>query len=153
MPGRPKQVVLEGLDIEGLGTGINGVQINSGLAVYIIRCSIRHFTGNGVNLVSSTASGRVVIQNSFVSFNAGGLNVQGAGGVPNSGVVMDTLMDTNTSFAVQANGANNAIALIRSVLTGSPAGINALGGAAVGSFGPSNIITGTGSPTVSPLFK
>jgi hypothetical protein len=36
---------------------------------------------------------------------------------------------------------------------GSPAGISSLNGAPVAAFGPSNVITGTGSPTASPLFK
>src|SRR2546428_3627036 len=38
------KVVLEGLDIEGLGTGLNGVRFLAGKELYIIRCSIRHFT-------------------------------------------------------------------------------------------------------------
>ena len=33
----------EGLDIEGIGTGPNGVSVTSGKEVYIIRCAIRHF--------------------------------------------------------------------------------------------------------------
>ena len=42
--GPTDRVVLEGLDIEGLGTGINGVSFVSGKQLYIIRCSIRNFT-------------------------------------------------------------------------------------------------------------
>src|SRR5205814_6102850 len=37
-------VVLEGLDIEGLGTGTNGVNFSSGLQVVINNCKIHHFT-------------------------------------------------------------------------------------------------------------
>src|SRR3954453_4341240 len=47
--GATDTVVLEGLDIEGINTGLNGVQFNSGLQVYIIRCAIRRFAQNGVN--------------------------------------------------------------------------------------------------------
>ena len=50
-------VFLVGLDIEGLGTGINGINILTGLHVYVLKCRVHHFTGNGVNVVSST-SGR-----------------------------------------------------------------------------------------------
>src|SRR5437870_3698369 len=55
--GATDKVVLEGLDIEGLGTGLNGVSVTSGKEVYIIRCAIRHFTGNGVNMTSNTNEG------------------------------------------------------------------------------------------------
>ena len=42
--GASDQVVLESLDIEGLGTGLAGVEINSGAVVYVVRCTIHHFT-------------------------------------------------------------------------------------------------------------
>ncbi len=47
------------------------------------------------------------------------------------GTISHSIVDSNSSFAVQANGASNAIGLMASFLTGSPAGINALNGAAV----------------------
>jgi hypothetical protein len=67
--GATDTVVLEGLDIDGIGTGLNGVQITSGLQVYIIRCAIRRFTQNGVNLVSNTSNARAIIRDSFISLN------------------------------------------------------------------------------------
>ena len=76
--GATGKVVLEGLDIEGLGTGLNGVNIVSGAQVYIIRCAIRHFTQNGVNLASSTSGGRALIRDSFINLNGGGVNVEWA---------------------------------------------------------------------------
>ncbi len=147
------RVVLEGLDIEGLGTGLNGVSVLAGKEIYIIRCAIRHFTQNGVNMASSTSGGRVIIKDSFILFNAGGVNVQGSGGAANSAIIDSSLLDGNTSFAVQANGAGQAISLAHSNLLGSPTGISALGGAAVASRGPSNVITGAGSPTLTPAFQ
>src|ERR1700751_5459459 len=51
--GSTDNVLLEGLDIEGLGTGLNGVQIIGGGSVVIRRTSINHFIGNGVNLVGT----------------------------------------------------------------------------------------------------
>ena len=137
-------VVLEGLDIEGVGTGINGVHILAGAVVNINRCSIHHFTGNGVNLASSTANSRVFVRDSFITQNAGGVNVQG-NGVANTAAISNTLIDGNTAFAVQANGAGNLVAAVRSILTNSPAGISLLNTATAISFGPSNIVGGTGA--------
>jgi parallel beta helix pectate lyase-like protein len=140
--GATDKVVLKGLDFEGLGSGLNGVQVNSGLAVYILNCDIRHFTGNGVNVTSSTAGTRVFVSDSFIENNAGGVNVQGAS-VSNSVSISNTLIDGNTSFAVQATGTGNAVALVRSILSGSPVGLNLMSGANGDFFGPSNIVTGT----------
>jgi hypothetical protein len=144
-------VYLEGLDFEGIGSGTNGVQVNSGGTVYIIDCSIRDFTGNGVNVTSTTSGQRVIIKDSIIENNAGGVNVQGSG-VGNSTAVENSLIDSNSSFAVQVGTSGNVIALVNSILEGSPAGI-INGGGSVVSFGPSNLIGGTGSVTSTTIWK
>ena len=146
------KVVLEGLDIDGAGTGGIGVRILAGAQVEIVRCAIRRFTGNGVNMVSSTANSRVVISNSMINFNGGGLNVQG-NGVGNIGVVVDTKFDANTTFAVQATGAGNALAIVNSYLMGSPTGLSLVSGATATSIGPSNFVAGAGAFTTTSPFK
>ena len=151
--GATDQVTLEGLDIEGLGTGVNGVQILSAGAVYVIRCTIHHFAGNGVNMASSVAGSRVFVKDSIITQNAGGVNVQG-NGVANIGSVANTLVDGNTSFAVQASGAGNIIGLVRSILTNSTNSISLVGGGTSACFGPSNVIGGGANTcTSSPLFR
>lgn len=140
------RVVLDGLDIEGLGSGLNGIDVIGSGKTFIRNCKIRGFTQNGVNVVGS-ANARVIVENSQILSNDGGLNVQGAGGAANSATIAHSIVDSNSSFAVQANGAGNAIGLMASFLTGSPAGINALNGGAVISFGGNNFISGTGAPT------
>jgi len=146
--GSTDQVVLNGLDFEGLGTGLDGIKVVGGGKTFIRNCKIRHFSGNGVNLVG-TANARVIIENSQILFNAGGLNVQGTGGAANAATIAHSIVDANSSFAVQANGAGNAIGLMASFLTGSPVGINALNGASVVSFGATNLISGSGAPTLT----
>jgi hypothetical protein len=119
--------------------------IGSG-ATFIRNCKIRHFAGNGVNVVG-TANARVIVENSQILFNAGGLNVQGAGGAANAATIAHSIVDLNSSFAVQVNGAGSEIGLMASFLTGSEPAINALNGAQVLSFGANNLIGGTGAPT------
>jgi hypothetical protein len=103
--GATDTVVLEGLDIDGVGTGLNGVNFSSGLQVYIIRCTIRRFTQNGVNVASSTTGARAFIRDSFIYLNGGtsgpntfgGVNVQG-NGVGNVASIINTEIDaTKTS--------------------------------------------------------
>lgn len=142
------RVVLDGLDFDGLGTGLNGIDVIGSGNIFVRNCKINGFTQNGVNIVG-TANARVLIENSQIFSNAGGVNVQGAGGAANSAAILHSIVDSNSSFAVQANGAANFIGLMASVLTASPAGINALNGAAVKSYGGNNLIGGTGAPTAT----
>jgi hypothetical protein len=148
--GATDKVVLEGLDIEGLGTALNGVQVLAAKEVYIIRCAIRHFTQNGVNMVSSTSFGHAFINDSFIEFNAGGVNVQGTA---NIGSITNTQILSNTSFAVQANGANNIVGVQTSVLNNSPTGISLLNGGIAISVGPSNLVTGAGAFSSTIVFQ
>jgi hypothetical protein len=150
--GATDQVVLEGLDFEGLGTALAGVKINSGLVVSVIRCTIHHFTGNGVDLTSSTANARVFVKDCVISQNAGGVNVQGSA-VANTGSISNTLIDGNTSFAIRASGAGNVVAVVRSILTNSPTGISLVSGGTAVSFGPSNIVAGSGAFSSTVIYK
>jgi len=143
-------VVLEGLDIEGLGTGLNGVTFLAGAKLHIIRCNIHHFTQNGVNVASSTSGGHAFITDSYIFSNVGGVNVAGTSNV---GSITNTLILSNTSFAVQANGAGNIVGVQTSVLNDSPAGISLLNSGQAISVGPSNLVTGSGACSSTLVFK
>jgi hypothetical protein len=157
--GATDTVVLEGLDFDGTNTGLNGVQITSGLQVYIIRCAIRRFTQNGVNMASNTTGARAFIRDSFINLNGGavgsgfgGVNAQG-NGVGNIVSIVNTEIDANTNFAIQANGAGNVLGVANSVLNASPASISLLNSGQAFSFGPSNVLSGTGAFTGTSPFK
>jgi hypothetical protein len=150
--GPTDRVVLEGLDIEGLGTGLNGVSVLAGKEIYIIRCAIRHFTQNGVNMASSTSGGHAFINDSIISFNAGGVNVQG-NGVANIASITNTSILSNTSFGVQANGTGNIVGVQTSVINNNPTGISLLNSGTAVSVGPSNLVTGGGAFSSTTPFK
>jgi hypothetical protein len=154
--GATDMVTLEGLDIEGLSppnASLNGVLINSGLNVHIINCRIHGFA-TGVQMQSSTNNGRVVVDNSQITRNNGGVNVQNPAGVTNSAAVVHSLVDSNTSFGLQANGTLSSIAYSTSEITNTaPAGLNQLNGGQIFSFGPSSIVSGTGTPNQTFPFK
>jgi hypothetical protein len=137
------KVLLEGLDIEGLGTGLNGITVIGGGRTTIRKCSIRNFTQNGVNL-QGTLNARVVVEDSVILNNAGGFNMQGAGNVMNTAFVQNTVLDSNTSFATQVAG-GNILVLSGSTLTGSPFSISNNGGE-IWSYG-NNLLRNTGAPT------
>ena len=140
----------EGLDIEGLGTGLNRVSVTSGKEVYIIRCAIRHFTGNGVNLAGSTNAGHAFINDSSIAFNAGGVNAQGN---KNIASLTNTSVLSNTSFGIRANGANNIVSAQSCVINNSFTRISLVNGGTATSVGPSNFVTGAGAFTSTVPFK
>lgn len=54
------QVILRGLTIEGLGTGINGINFTSGGKLVVERCVIQAFTTSGINMATPAPSQLVV---------------------------------------------------------------------------------------------
>ncbi len=55
------RVVLRGLDIEGLGTGLNGIRFLAGASLHVQKCMIRNFrgaapNGNGISFAPSGTS-------------------------------------------------------------------------------------------------
>ncbi len=141
--GATDKVLLEGLDIEGLGTGLNGIQIIGGGSTVIRKCSIRNFTGNGINLVGTNA--RSVIEETLLRGNVGGLNIQGAANSGNVAFLRNSLLESNTTFTTQTTGPS-LLVLIGSTLTGSPSSIISSGGATVDSYG-NNVSRNAGVPT------
>jgi len=148
--GPTDKVILEGLDIYGLGTGINGVNFTSGLVLYINKCKISYFTASGVNVASSTTNAKVVINKSEILFNgtqgtanSGGVTVQG-NGVGNLVENIDTLIQSNLNYGEQVTGAANTAAFVRTVVT--PTGIASVNSGNLLSIGPSSSFA-SGVPT------
>ena len=136
------EVLLEGLDIEGLGTGLHGVNILSNTKVTIQKSSIRNFSQNGVNL-AGPAGARVVIIDSVILGNNAGVAINGVSGATNAAVVLRTLIDNN-NFSVVA-GTGGTVFMSASLLFGSLNDV-VLAGGTFTSFG-NNAIQGTGTPT------
>jgi hypothetical protein len=139
-------VVLEGLDIEGLKTGLHGVNFVSGALLVIERCKIHQFATDGVNAASSTPGATTIINKSFIlsngtqgQANKGGVTVA-AGNTVN---VIDTQIQANLNYGLQVSGSGIA-AFIRSVV--APTGIVSLSGGQLLSVGPSNAFA-SGAPT------
>lgn len=150
LPASTDRVLLQGLDIEGLGTGLDGVKIIGSGATTIVNCQIRHFTGNGVNLVGSSGA-RAIIKDSVITNNAGGFNIAGSGGVANTGLSFTTLYDNNPGFAIQVAAPSNSL-LSGNKMFGTATAVIATGGASVTSF-VDNATNGSFTPTVSTPLK
>jgi hypothetical protein len=152
--GPADRVILSGLDIDGLGTGVNGVGFNSGAQLIIDDCWIHNFANIGVNVASNTANARVVITRSRILNNGtsgngatGGVAVQG-NGVNNLVNINDTLIFGNQNFGVQVTGGGNAASFKNTFVT--PTGIASVNSGQLVSVGPSNFyasVSGTLTPS------
>jgi hypothetical protein len=142
--GATDKVLLEGLDIEGLGTGLDGVKMTGIGKLFIRKCSIRNFTMNGVN-VAGSANARVFVEGSVITGNNVGVNLKGIGGVANTAFVEHSVVDNNTTAAVQVDGASTVV-LSGTTLTGSPSSIVETNGGSAISYG-NNLLRNVGAPT------
>jgi hypothetical protein len=96
-------VVLEGLDIQGLGTGLSGVVVNTVGSLRIVRSNIKGFTTAGVNIAPSAAV-RVQVIDSVIADNPGtGILAKPSGGSVRL-VVNNTKVLHNGGDGVMANG-------------------------------------------------
>src|SRR5690242_1788297 len=145
VPNATDAVLLKGLDIEGLGTGLTGVLIIGNGKTTIVKCHIRHFTGAGVFL-NGVAGARALLVDNIITQNAGGgFNIAGAGGVANTGLAMRNMFDNNTNFSIQvATGSNLFVG--ENKLLGSAASV--AGAGSVTTFGD-NAMQGT-APAMTP---
>jgi hypothetical protein len=151
--GATDKVVLDGLDIDGLGSGLTGINIIGGGNITIRNSSIRNFAQNAISVTSNVGGvgSRAVIDNVLMTGNAGGLNVAGNGPALNGGVLINSIVDHNTNFAVQV-APGGAITLIGDMLSNSAVSINYNGGGTVLSFG-NNVIRNGGVPNASATFQ
>jgi hypothetical protein len=147
LPTATGRVVLDGLDLEGLGSAQYGVTMK-GLGQLIIRnSSIRDFEF-GVLMEGEYGSPatRIVIQNCLITNNPGSGIYQNGYGAPNNGEVLNTLIDSNGSGPGIWVTGPGTIVLAGSTITGQSTAISVTNGGQVISYG-NNVIRNTGTPT------
>jgi len=69
VPNATDEVVLRGLDIQGLGTGVSGITVLTGGTVEVENCTIDHFTSSGINFTPSVANSQLHVVNTIVRNN------------------------------------------------------------------------------------
>jgi hypothetical protein len=144
------KVFLQGIEFEGLGTGLDAVRITGSGNVEIDGVTVRRFTGNAVSVVG-TAGLRVSVNKSSFYGNGGGVLVQGTGG--NNASVTNSLLDANNTWGIEANGAGNNAFIFSDVISSSTGtGLIAINGGSITSFGPSSLVS-SGSPTTTLPLK
>jgi Right handed beta helix region len=68
-------VVIRGIKINGINSGLNGINILQAGAVFVENCIIQNFTQNGINFVPGNAGCQLFVENTTFE-NCGGAGVQ-----------------------------------------------------------------------------
>jgi hypothetical protein len=118
-------VYLSGLDIEGVGSGLNGVQFIAGAALHIHDSVIRGFStaapnGNGI-LFSPAASAKLYVLNSTIAENGVGIEVRPTGSGWTQAVLKGVHADQNTT-GIRGNGTASTGAINVDVIDSEAAG-------------------------------
>ncbi len=100
-------VIIRNIRINGISSGINGIQFNSGKALIVENCNIFGFTGNGINITS--AGGKVSISGTSSNNNtSSGLNVSSTALTTVS--INNSQFNMNGSFGVLAANFSQVVA-------------------------------------------
>ena len=137
--GTDGRVVLRGLDIEGFGTGGNGVRIISAFDVLIEDSIIHGFrntaTSAGV-LVNTTTTSRVTIRNSTINSNSLGISVTAQNGSGHvklyNSLVLDNFVGGISVDSISAAG--NDVEILNNQIIGA-AGLIQTNGGVVRTYG------------------
>jgi hypothetical protein len=150
-------VTLKGLDIDGVGTGLNGIRFLAGAALVVDTCVIRGFTsaaGFGISFAPTTIATLHVI-NSVIMKNGsagrgGGLQVNATGGGFARAMITRSVIDRNlVGVSAVGAGPTSAIQVFQSAVShNSSNGLLASGAGAVIKVGGSAVI-GNGSAATS----
>jgi hypothetical protein len=106
-------VVLRGLDIEGLGTGLNGIRFLAGAALHVEKCTINGFrassagNGNGISFAPSGASelyvSDTIVRNNGTGSNGGGILIRPTG-TGSAKAVLNNVQMSNNVLGVRPDG-------------------------------------------------
>jgi hypothetical protein len=111
-------VVLRGLDIEGLGTGLNGIQFLAGGSLTVENCTINDFTQKGINFAPSGVA-QLAVRNTIIRNEtaATGIGIApGAAGTANA-VLDDVTIERNLNGLAVTD--RSKVLIRRSTLAGN----------------------------------
>jgi hypothetical protein len=143
-------IVLDGLDIDGLGTGDYGIFVVSAAKVFVNRTSIRRFGNHAIALQSTTVGAHLFVDDCYIANNGGGVIVSNTSNIAS---VTNTKILASQNQSVFVSVPTGVIGVQNSVLNDSPVGIRNPNNATVVTVGPSNLVTGAGSFTATAPFN
>lgn len=141
------RIVLEGLDIEGLGTGLTAINILQARAVLVRNSVIRNFTVAGIT-VNSTTKVRLTVENTTISNSNIGVQVISSG-LNGSARIFDSLLVENSTVGVFVSGTGNIAELSGNQIVLSTKGLSVSSGGVIRSYGD-NVLPAGDPPVIVP---
>jgi hypothetical protein len=137
-------VVLRGLTIEGIGTGLSGIVFNSGGALHVEGCTINGFLNRGIDFFPSAQS-QLFVKDTRVRDNAGGgIWVAPAAGGGATASIDHVLLERGV-FGVKADQISTVVVRDSVVAASTNNGFVANGGAGAANLTiESSVATGSG---------
>ena len=144
------RVVLDGLDLEGVGTALNGISILSARDVVIRNTSIRNFNAAGGNCVkiNTTTSIRVTLDDSFLINCQTGVAVLNTNGTGKARIY-NTMIHVTAIAGITVTVAGNTADISNTEILATPKSLNITAGGVVRSYG-NNVLDGTITDAPTP---
>ena len=146
------RIVIDGLEIDSAGTGLNGIRIINAGSVIVKDTVVRNFrggTGFGIDIQSASPI-EVYLQNVTIMNCLGGVNVSSAG-VLNRVTIDGSHIVQNASFSLTSNGASARAVINGSVFRGAVNDLVSSASGKINSLGTN--LVGTGDPTTVTALK
>ena len=102
--GPTDQVTLRGLDINGLGTGLNGIRFLAGKALIVDNCQIYEFTTNGIDVALAAAASVNVKDTRINTIGGDGIRVASTAGGASFSAERVNISRTNNAIEVAGGG-------------------------------------------------
>ncbi len=126
-------VVLRGLDIEGLGTGLNGIRVLAAGVVHVEKCTINDFTQKAIDFEPTSAAAATsqlyVIDSNIRNNPGGGIFIKPGANVSATAMVENVQLGNNL-FGIRAED-NSKVTAKNTSATGSNSGFVAVSNGAV----------------------
>src|ERR1700757_2467745 len=115
--------------VEGTGSGgLNGIRYSSGASLHIENCYIFGFTGDGINVSTSSANASLFVNNTFLTNNGNGIQIAPTAGNVRS-MLIQVRAEDNSGFGFHLNpsagiGAGTVIEDSTALVNGTGIGVN-----------------------------
>ncbi len=123
-------VILRGLDLEGLGTGLNGVHFIGTGTLHVEKCVIHHFAQNGINFIPNASGAELYVSDTQIRENGASATTGGVVFRPTVGgnIFLNNVRLENNSNGVIVDGSGSSAGGINAALRDTSAVGNANNG-------------------------
>lgn len=113
-------VTIRNLDIDGLGTGLDGIKVISAKSVHVDHCQIYGFSTNAIDVAIGTQAflSTLFVNDCFIRGNANGIGITSASAGTVGAFIDSCRIHGNTGFGVSGSN-GNSLTLLRCDVSGN----------------------------------